>query len=419
MAASRPTPSRRVGPAKTAAIAVGVLIVVAGAAFAGYTRAAASSNSVAPSTAVVTRGDVQSSVPADGRIAVDEWSLSFGTAGRVVSVNVSEGETVSAGQVLASLDDTKAKAQVSQARSGLASARAKLATLRDQPIAEEVAAKRAVVDAAESAVDRAERAYALLKAESLEATVAAAELDSKAAAVDAAESQVDIAEANLAAAKVPATSSEIEAAEAAIADASAGLRAAEAGLNDYVLKAADDGVVVSVGLDEGQALSASTGQAPAVVVADVSNPRVEGQLDEADSASVRAGMPVDIIVDGLGGLSVKGRVVRISGVADVDPNGLATFAFTASVDGQVPGLAAGMATRMQVVTDRAAGVLTIPTAAVKRSAGKSVVTVVDKTGATRTQAVGLGKTDGKIVEVVSGLSEGQKVALGGTTGAEK
>jgi multidrug efflux pump subunit AcrA (membrane-fusion protein) len=409
----------RLGAAKTAALALAVLVVVVGAALVGYQRTMASAGDSTLSTAVVTRGDVQSSVPADGRVVAEEWELSFGATGRVVSVDVSEGETVTSGQLLGSLDDTKAEAQVSQARSGLASAKAKLADLRDQPIAEDVAAKQAVVDAAESALDNAEEAYALLRAESAETTVSAAELQAKSAAVNAAKSQLHIAEANLDAVKVPSTISEIDAAEAAVADASAGLHAAESELEDYVLRAPSDGVAVSVALTEGQTLSAGTGQAPAIVIADLSSQHIEGQLDEADAIAVRAGMPVNIIVDALGGLIVTGRVERVSEVAQVDANELATFDIEVEIDAQVDGLAPGMAVRMQVITDQAADVLTIPTATVKRSDGKSVVVVVDESGAVSSVTVELGKTDGKIVEVVSGLSEGQKVALGTVKETEK
>jgi len=190
-------------------------------------------------------------------------------------------------------------------------------------------------------------------------------------------------------------------------------------LDDYILRAPADGVVVSVELTEGQTLSAGTGQAPAAVIADISSQRIEGQLDEADAIAVRAGMPVDIIIDGLGGLTAKGHVERVSQVAKVDANGLTTFDIEVALDASVDGLAPGMAVRMQVITDQAADVLTIPTAAVKRSEGKSVVVIVDESGATKGATVELGKTDGKIVEVVSGLSEGQKVAIGAVTEAEK
>ncbi|MDZ4168190.1 MAG: HlyD family efflux transporter periplasmic adaptor subunit [Coriobacteriia bacterium] len=416
-AAQRITPSR-LAQVKIAALALVAVVLVAGAAYAGYQRTAAQAADSSIATATVTRGDVQSSVPADGRVVVDEWELAFGASGRVASVDVSQGESVTAGQVLARLDDAKARAQLAQARTALASAASKLDGLRSQPISEDVAAKQAVVDAAASALDRAEDAYALLVAESRDTTVSAGELQAKAGAVEAAEDQLAIAQANLAAVKVSATRSEIAAAEAAVTDAQAGLRAAESGLDDYVITAPADGVAVALELVEGQAPPSGTGSAPAIVVADVSKPRVDGQLDEADAASVRTDMPVDIVIDGLGGMTVAGRVERVSAVAKVDQNGLATFDIEVSVDEPVEGLAAGMAVRLQIITDRAQDVLTIPTAVVKRSDGASVVTVVDESGAMKTVTVELGKTDGKTVEVKSGLAEGQKIALESTAKEE-
>lgn len=408
-ASRRPAPSA--GVLRKALLASGALALVGAAAYAGYVRSQPANADTGLTTAPVTRGDVQSTVPADGRVVVDTFDLDFGAAGRVSAIEVSEGETVTAGQVLATLDDTKAQAQLAQAKTGLASARAKLASLLDEPREEDVAAKQALVDAAKSSLDRAREALDLVVETSHESTVSPSEIQAKSAAVDAAESQVRVAEANLKAAKVGASAEELAAARAAVDDAAANVRAATASLAEYVIEAPVDGVVVKLELTEGQTTSPG-GQTPVISVADIAKPYIEGELDESDASAVRSGMPVEVTIDGLDGMAAEGRIERVSQVAQVDQNGLATFAVIVTLDEQIDGLASGMTVRMQVVTDRAADVLMIPTAAVSRRDGTPVVDVLDDSGTVKATQVSLGKTDGKVVEVTAGLTEGQQVVVG-------
>jgi macrolide-specific efflux system membrane fusion protein len=386
-------------------------VLVAGAAYAGYKGTVDSAHADEGATAIVKRGTIQSSVPADGRVVTQQWDLSFGSAGTVKSVNVAEGDAVVAGQVLATLFDGKADAQVTQSRAAVAAARAKLQTVREQPRAEDVAAKQALVDAAESGVASAQDAYDLLYRESLESTVAASELQSKKGALTAARSQLEVAKANLTVAKTSASNAEIAAAEAAVAQAGGTLDSAKSGLSDYTLTAPADGVVVSLGVSVGQVLGTSSGQESAVVIADLREVSIEGTLDEMDASAVTAGMPAEILIDALDGEIAKGRVEYVAPTAKVDQNGVAAFTMKVAPDTAVKGLAPGMAVRLQVVTDRVADVLTIPTAAVSRTGGAAKVNVIGPDGSARPVTVVLGKTDGKIVEVTQGLESGQKIAV--------
>lgn len=405
--------------AKIAAFSSVVVLLVAGAAYAGYQRSTVPAQGAEGNSVSVARGTIQSSVPADGRVVAQEWDLSFGANGTVDSVDVAEGDPVTAGQVLATLRTDKADAQVSQARSALSAAEAKLAAVNEQPRSEDVAAKAALVDAAESSVRSAQDAYDVLVTESAESTVSASELQSKEAALSSATSQLKVAEANLAAAKAPASASDVAAAQAGVEQASGALQAAKDGLTDYELVAPSDGVVVSLALSPGQVLDAAGGQEPAMVIADLTELRIEGALDEMDASTASAGMPAEILIDALDGQVAPGTVDYVAPTAQVDANGLATFLVRVSTDSPVERLAPGMAVRIQVITDRVADVLTIPTSTVSRKDGASTVIVVGSDGTSRQTEVVLGKTDGKVVEVVSGLEEGARVALPGDGGSEQ
>lgn len=397
--------------AKPAALAVVALVLLVGAAFAGYQRTAATAAGAGIPSATVVRGTIQSSVPADGRVAVGQWELTFATNGTVESVEVSEGETVTAGDVLATLNSDKADAQVAQARASVSAAQAKLDGLHDQPRSQDVAAKQALVDAAESGVSTSREAYDLLVAESLESTVSALELQSKRAALSAAESQLTVAKANLAVARVPVSPADLAAAAAVVEQAKGALAGAQSALADTILKAPGDGVVLAVGVSEGQTSASGTSQTAAIVVANLDESYLEGTVDETDAAAIKVGMPVDALVDALDGRTIAGTVSYIAKTADVDPSGLATFKIRARTSQPTDELAAGMAVRMQVITDRVSDVLVIPTTTVSRTDGKAVVRVIGADGSLSATPVVLGQTDGKMVEVRSGLEPGQRIAL--------
>lgn len=89
--------------------------------------------------------------------ASDQSALSFQVSGRVTEVNVSVGETVVAGQVLALLDQTNYQIALDSARSQLSSARAKRSEAK-----EDLDRKLALIDkgfVTQAAVDSAQAAY--------------------------------------------------------------------------------------------------------------------------------------------------------------------------------------------------------------------------------------------------------------------
>jgi len=75
----------------------------------------------------VTRGTMSTPVSAEGTVAAAQTdNLSFPSSGTVTAVNVRAGDTVTAGQVLATIDSSQLQAAVSSAQATVASAQAKL-----------------------------------------------------------------------------------------------------------------------------------------------------------------------------------------------------------------------------------------------------------------------------------------------------
>ena len=142
-------------------ITLGVLaaagLVVGVAVYASFFRAESEetrpTEDIAVSRATINANLIVSGV-ADAQLISD---LSFRTSGRVDAVNVKVGDTVSRGDVLASLESDDLTNGVETARTSLASAQARLSALLEGASEAELAAARQSVVSAEVGLGRARR----------------------------------------------------------------------------------------------------------------------------------------------------------------------------------------------------------------------------------------------------------------------
>ncbi len=108
-------------------------------------------------TLTVGRGDIAATVNGTGGIAPEaEVSLSFRNPGRVQDVLVSEGEAVTEGQLLATLDTTDLALSLAQSKINLQIAQAQLAKLEKPPEENDILSAQAAVEVAQSSVAGAE-----------------------------------------------------------------------------------------------------------------------------------------------------------------------------------------------------------------------------------------------------------------------
>ncbi|MBL8097203.1 MAG: efflux RND transporter periplasmic adaptor subunit [Anaerolineales bacterium] len=134
-------------------------VVLAGGAWFGYQWYRQGTATAAPlQTAAVTVGTISTSVSASGTIAAPQsTTLSWETTGVIQSINVSVGDVVAAGDVLAELDPASLSADFLQAQADLLSAQAELEDVLDGASAEEIAAARLAVIEAQEAVTTSQR----------------------------------------------------------------------------------------------------------------------------------------------------------------------------------------------------------------------------------------------------------------------
>ncbi len=142
----------------------------------------------------------------------------------------------------------------------------------------------------------------------------------------------------------------------------------------------------------------------------VDTSRIEATLNvpERELATIKPGLPVQLMVDALPGKPFQGTVDRVAPVVD---SGSGTFRVICAFD-SAELLQPGMFGRIRIDYDQRANALVIPRNALLDDESDPAVYVVRGNKAARV-AVKLGYFDGEWVEVRSGLKQGDRVVTAG------
>lgn len=471
---ARPARARRAATRWLAALAI--LALAGGGVWLYRARGAAPAASEGLRTARVTRGMLVVSVSATGTLQpyaqVEVRSRATGT---VVQLAVQEGARVERGQLLAVIDDRDARASLETSLASLAAAEARLQQAR-ATLAASVAQNAARVAQAESAlatararlaqvlagtrpeqVEQAQEALrqaelaASLARQSLERTrslydgglVARSQLDQAQNQAEVADAQLRAAQARLREAEAGSRPEEVAIARAQVREAEVALRQARAQRLSERVQAADvaavaaqvrsaraqaaqardrlaetrivapiGGVVATLSVQVGQSVigGLTSGGTLVMTIADLRALQAVVNVDESDIAPLRVGMPVRITADALRDRTFDGRVARIAPQATVVQN-VTQYAVVVEVANPDRALRLGMTVDAEFVILERRDVLLVPAEAVRGADPTRVVLVVE--GETLTPVpVTVGATDGRQVEIASGLREGQTVYLG-------
>jgi len=263
---------------------------------------------------------------APGRIEPerDPVSLAFEAQGRIVAIDVDEGAAVTAGQVLARLDDRMAKARVAAAEAVVAQAKARFTLARRGPRKEDLDAARAEADAA--AAEAEHRGVERTRSEKLgtSGALASSTVDADLAAARVATSTSAAASARYQSLAKGTRTEQVEELAAAITAAQAELDAAKVALDQTVLRAPNDGVILRR-LSEVGALVTLTAPIPVLTMANLTTLEVRAEIDEADVALVATGHKAYATADAYGDKQFPVTITRIThelgrrNVRDDDP----------------------------------------------------------------------------------------------------
>ena len=332
---------------------LGYLLLAVPLAGAGWLWLAHPTAAVQAET-IVTRPSV---LVAPGRVEPvhDPVQLAFEAQGRIAELTVDEGDTVRAGQVLARLDDRVARARVAASEAGLAQAKARYLLARRGPRSEDVAAARAEADAAAASAQHRGTEQARSERLGKAGAVATAVVDADDAAARIATAQAAAANARYQSLAKGTRSEQVEEALAAIQLAQAELDGAKVALDQTVLTAPTNGVILRRTGEIGALVTLMT-PSPVLAMADLGKLEIRAEIDEADVAAVTLGQAAYATADAFGDRKLPVKISRITHelgrktVRDDDPRARVdtrVLEVIAQFDG-APGVALPLGLRMQV-----------------------------------------------------------------------
>jgi HlyD family secretion protein len=387
-------------------------------------------------TATVDRGDIESSITATGNCnAVVTVQVGSQVSGNIIALYAVFNTKVKQGQLVARIDPAIFKAQVDQAKANLDTAKAAAMTARAtlQKSLSDLASAQANVAAQKANVVKAQSVVALDKVENErriillrqdatskeDADTAQANYDQSLASVDAAQAAEKASEATAESAKrqVEVAQTQLDQAEATVKQNDAALQQAQLNLDHTEIIAPVDGTVVSRNMDVGQTVAASF-QAPVIflIAQDLTKMQVDTNVDESDVGPVRVGQ-ANFTVDAYPGVVFPGAVAQIR-QAPINVQNVITYDVVVQVANPDLRLFPGMTATVRIVSGKVSEALRIPVAALRfHPAGavkpKGQQTVYELASGELTPAsVKLGISDGKYIQVLTGLTEGGRVVVG-------
>src|SRR5579859_664118 len=364
---------------------LGVLVLIAGVAFAFRTQK--------PVVEVVTAetpapGGAEGILNASGYVTPrNRATIAANITGRVKGVFFDEGTDVHKGQLLATLDDTDTRKALESAKADRNASQAAIADLQVQ------------LRLAEIELHRADE---LRKA----GVQSQEQLDTASASADSLKAKIELAKEQVLA-------------------ADARIREAQQAVDNCVIVAPYDGIVVSKDAQVGEMvspISAGGGftRTGIATVVDMNSNEIEGDVNEAYISRVKDHQRVMAILDAYPNWEIPSHVRTVIPSADRQK---ATVKVRISFDKLDPRILPDMGIKVTFLSDEPAKkkdktapaiAAILPTAALRDENGKKVVFLVKNDHVER-RAVSVGNTAGSATEILSGLVAGDSVVLRGPT----
>ena len=398
-----------------------ILIAVGGGGYYAYTQLTAPANNRETRrrdrTVAIKRETLPIIVTANGTIQPEKSiNVSPKSSGRLKSLLVKEGENVRTGQILAYMDESNTLGQITQADGNLAAAQASLDLLRAGNRAQDIAQAQANLTNAQATLEQSEIVYRQNQQLYREGAIASRDLDASRTTMEANRARVMQTREALSLQQAGSRPEEIDRAQAQVVAAAGSLQSVQSQLEDTIIRAPFDGVVVRKYADpgafvtpttSGSAVSSATASS---ILALASNNQVVANVAEADISQIAIGQQVTLQVDAYPTKKFRGRVVSISPQAIVNQN-VTSFEVKAEItseDKQM--LRAGMNASLEFRAGELKNVIVVPTVAIVREKGLTGVYV--KTAQSETAVftpIETGLTVDDKTEVKSGLTGDEKI----------
>jgi macrolide-specific efflux system membrane fusion protein len=382
---------------KRARIAAAVVAVVATGVVAATRFPGTSSKAQSYITSPVAVSDLREEVLASGTLKPARLTaVGAQVSGRITALNVRVGDTVKSGDVIAQIDPVTKQ-------NDLRSSEASLKNYRAQKVEKEAALALAEANLARQQATLAQHATSRGDFDSADSTARQ-------------------------------TRAQIAALDALIVGAEASLETARVNLEYTRITAPIDGTVLATVVQEGQTVNAVQSAPTIVVLGQLETMTVRAEISEADIVKVKPGQPLYFTILGDQDHRYEARLEQIEPApesikTDASFSSTTTSSSSSSSSSStstaiyyigvfnVPNkdfsLRTYMTAEVHIVTGEARRVKVIPSLALMRkSDGRSTVRTLNTSGDVREREVKTGLNDRTIVEIKSGLDEGERVVTG-------
>ena len=367
----------------------------------------------------VTRQNVHQKVLATGTVTLKtgaEVKIGARISGQVKSLLVKIGDFIRAGEIIAIIEHEDLISRVAQFRADLDAEKAKLEKiLAEGPL--EINKAKAELEELKAQVKLAgktlERNLKLNKNGFIADT-----------AVEQAEERLEVlkAQINLANEEIKLKESQLEndgrLAQAMVDRARANLEVEDIQLSYATITAPIDGIVALVSTQEGETVAASMSAPTFITLIDLRKLEVTVFVDETDIGRIKVGQKAMFTVDTYSNNFFKGKVREIHPKAVIKDN-VVNYEVILDIEKKnISKLRPEMTANVVITTGTRKNALTIPKSAVKRE-GKKTFTVMEINGKLIDRSIELGWRDGKVIEVKSGLKEGERFGIPKKTVSKK
>lgn len=361
---------------------------------------------------VESRAKFRSFVNASGEVLAERYAdVGSSVMGRVVELPVTEGEEVSAGDLLARIDPIQARSELQAAEAAIQALQAEA-----ESASEQVAAARADLELAEA--EARESAINLERLETLfrEDLVPASELDTARALAESRTARVSSARA-----MATRSESTSEAARRRVVQAQAQAARARDILEKTSIESPISGVVSRLQVRQGEMVVIGIQNQPGTVlmtVSDLSELNAEVKVAEADVLRVAVEQQATVRLEALPDLSFRGRVTEVGASALPQLTaGAAAREFRVEIRllDPAPGIRPGLTCDAEILVGEKENVIVVPLQSVvirtheDGSEARGVFTVSE--GAARFTQVKTGMIGGLDIEV-QGIEEDTEVIVG-------
>lgn len=346
--------------------------------------------------------------------ASEKAAIAFRVAGKVETVNVKMGDRVVRNQILATLDPRDYKLNCEALENNLKEAKANLQALLTGARAEDLAALKAGLQAAEARVVEASKTYARMKHLLADGMVPQATYDRALAAWQEATAARETAAQNLAKGRAGGRKEEIDAANALVLSLQAKLETARAALDDTILRAPFEGVISERHIEPFEQVT------PQIIVFSIVNHSL---------IEIHVGIPEDYIFmrNRIAGVTIQtrfeplkdklffARIKEIGVNANSDSHTYKTTVIVDNPGGEIlPGMTAEVIFHIPLEATPLAGMVWVPIASVFSDAGKTWVWIVDpQTYRVQKKSVEIGSPESQFLPIKGDIQAGDILVAAG------